>query len=32
MIYVIEGDGALVNEKGEEIPLKAGALTMFILG
>ena len=24
MIYVIEGSGALVNEKGEETPLKAG--------
>ena len=24
MIYVIEGIGALVNEKGEETPLKAG--------
>ena len=24
MIYVIEGTGALVNEKGEEQPLKAG--------
>jgi gentisate 1,2-dioxygenase len=24
MIYVIEGNGALVNEKGEETPLKAG--------
>ena len=24
MIYVIEGSGALVNEKGEEQPLKAG--------
>jgi uncharacterized cupin superfamily protein len=24
MNYVIEGEGALVNEKGEEIPLKAG--------
>jgi quercetin dioxygenase-like cupin family protein len=24
MIYVIEGQGALVNEKGEETPLKAG--------
>ena len=23
-IYVIEGQGALVNEAGEEIPLKAG--------
>ena len=24
MTYVIEGSGALVNEKGEEQPLKAG--------
>ena len=24
MIYIIEGEGALVNEKGEEQPLKAG--------
>ena len=24
MIYVIEGQGALVNEAGEETPLKAG--------
>jgi len=24
MIYIIEGEGALVNEEGEEIPLKAG--------
>ena len=24
MNYVIEGHGALVNEKGEEIPIKAG--------
>ncbi len=24
MNYIIEGKGALVNEKGEEIPLKAG--------
>ncbi len=24
MTYVIEGQGALVNAKGEEIPLKAG--------
>ncbi len=24
MIYVIEGSGALVNEKGEETPLKTG--------
>jgi quercetin dioxygenase-like cupin family protein len=24
MNYVIEGEGALVNEKGEETPLKAG--------
>jgi quercetin dioxygenase-like cupin family protein len=24
MTYVIEGAGALVNEKGEETPLKAG--------
>jgi quercetin dioxygenase-like cupin family protein len=24
MNYVIEGSGALVNEKGEETPLKAG--------
>jgi uncharacterized cupin superfamily protein len=24
MIYVIEGSGALVNEKGEETPQKAG--------
>ena len=24
MIYVIEGSGALVNEAGEEQPLKAG--------
>ena len=24
MTYVIEGTGALVNEKGEETPLKAG--------
>jgi uncharacterized cupin superfamily protein len=24
MIYVIEGSGALVNENGEEQPLKAG--------
>ena len=24
MVYVIEGSGALVNEKGEEQPLKAG--------
>jgi quercetin dioxygenase-like cupin family protein len=24
MIYIIEGTGVLVNEKGEEQPLKAG--------
>ena len=24
MTYIIEGEGALVNEKGEETPLKAG--------
>jgi uncharacterized cupin superfamily protein len=24
MNYIIEGNGALVNEKGEETPLKAG--------
>ncbi len=24
MTYIIEGDGALVKEKGEEKPLKAG--------
>jgi uncharacterized cupin superfamily protein len=24
MTYVIEGSGALVNEKGDETPLKAG--------
>lgn len=24
MIYVIDGQGALVNEAGEEFPLKAG--------
>lgn len=24
LIYIIEGTGALVNEKGEETPLKAG--------
>ena len=24
MNYIIEGEGALVNEKGEETPLKAG--------
>ena len=24
MNYIIEGQGALVNEKGEETPLKAG--------
>jgi hypothetical protein len=24
MNYVIDGSGALVNEKGEELPLKAG--------
>ena len=24
MNYIIEGTGALVNEKGEETPLKAG--------
>jgi quercetin dioxygenase-like cupin family protein len=24
MIYIIEGEGALVNEAGEEQPLKAG--------
>jgi quercetin dioxygenase-like cupin family protein len=24
MTYVVEGSGALVNEKGEEQPLKAG--------
>lgn len=28
MIYVIEGQGALVNEKGEETPLKAGYLPL----
>lgn len=28
MIYVIEGSGALVNEKGEETTLKAGAFAL----
>ena len=28
MIYIIEGSGALVNEKGEEQPLKAGDLAL----
>lgn len=28
MIYVIEGSGALINEAGEEQPLKAGDFTL----
>jgi quercetin dioxygenase-like cupin family protein len=28
MNYIIEGEGALVNEKGEETPLKAGDFAM----
>ena len=28
MIYIIEGTGALVNEKGEEQPLKAGDVAL----
>jgi quercetin dioxygenase-like cupin family protein len=30
MIYVIEGSGALVNEKGEEQPLKAGYFALVM--
>ena len=30
MIYVIEGSGALVNEKGEEQPLKAGDFALVL--
>jgi quercetin dioxygenase-like cupin family protein len=30
MTYVIEGSGALVNEKGEEQPLKAGDFALVI--
>ena len=29
-IYVIEGQGALVNEKGEETPLKAGDFALVM--
>ncbi|MDF1576704.1 MAG: AraC family ligand binding domain-containing protein [Bacteroidales bacterium] len=29
MNYVIEGDGALVNEAGEEQPLKAGDFALL---
>jgi len=29
-IYVIEGSGALVNEKGEETPLKAGDFALVL--
>jgi quercetin dioxygenase-like cupin family protein len=28
MNYIIEGEGALVNEAGKEIPLKAGDFAM----
>ena len=31
MNYIIEGEGALVNEKGEEIPLMAGDFADFAL-
>lgn len=31
MIYVIEGEGALVNEAGEETPLKVGDFALVIL-
>jgi quercetin dioxygenase-like cupin family protein len=31
MNYVIEGHGALVNEKGEETPLKAGDFALVNL-
>ena len=30
MNYIIEGEGALVNEKGEETPLKAGYFTLVM--
>jgi glyoxylate utilization-related uncharacterized protein len=30
MIYVIEGTGALVNEKGEEQPIKAGDFALVM--
>ena len=30
MNYVIEGSGALVNEKGEETPLKAGDFALVL--
>ena len=30
MNYVIEGEGALVNEKGEEQPLKAGDFALVM--
>lgn len=30
MTYVIEGIGCLVNEKGEEIPLKAGDFALVM--
>jgi quercetin dioxygenase-like cupin family protein len=30
LIYVIEGSGALVNEKGEEKPLKAGDFALIM--
>jgi quercetin dioxygenase-like cupin family protein len=30
MIYIIEGIGALVNEKGEEQPLKAGDFALVM--
>lgn len=29
MTYLIEGNGALVNEKGEEQPLKAGDIALI---
>ena len=28
MTYIIEGEGALVNEQGEETPLKAGEFAL----
>jgi quercetin dioxygenase-like cupin family protein len=30
MIYVIEGEGALVNRKGEERPIKAGDFALVM--
>jgi quercetin dioxygenase-like cupin family protein len=30
MIYIIEGTGALVNEKGEEQPIKAGDFALVM--